>query len=433
MSEQPAELSSHAAASPTRLPPELLGRIFEHLIELCKQEWDQHRSPASTTHLLCETAIGPYTWTRVTHVCRYWRDVALCNPLLWTTIVLTSHSECVEAMISRSQQAPISVQSSSPCCHGQCAMPLRSLRLVLKEIHRIHDIDLSVKWWLFDDIQEALSKPAPMLHSFKLSTPSGSYDSGFVLPVVWDGYRGPPPPLEELTLCSYGFPWNNAAVFRGLKSLRVDRDVPRHRTVEEVLEALRFLPELRSLALKDIFYPCTGDTVALPAEPVPLPALEQIFLSGDVISCAALLHALTLPQSVRITFDYRYHRQPVHLASSLAVARKKFVRSTSSVPDGSPIRVLFEESRNSYTGCFWYSRNDGLSDDLADITVTIPRDTTHLRVLCRELRVEDAETVCLHDVGEEAEGEILSTMPRAPNCRCPMSCPASPVRSARSL
>jgi len=63
------------------LPPEILAHIFE-AVQIC---WNLTLRPFGK-----ETKRAN-EWLRVTHVCRYWRRVALSTPSLWTNIVLSQH------------------------------------------------------------------------------------------------------------------------------------------------------------------------------------------------------------------------------------------------------------------------------------------------------------------------------------------------------
>ncbi|EKM51280.1 uncharacterized protein PHACADRAFT_177934 [Phanerochaete carnosa HHB-10118-sp] len=318
-----ADETARRAATATSLPPELLSRIFEQHIQLCKESWGQktfsERLPPS-----CIPTVGPYSWIRATHVCRYWRDVALTNPLLWSDIVLTCNYECVETMLARSRRVPLYVQSYNSCCAGDaCPIPIRPLRLVLKHLPRIRSLTLYIKWWVYFDIVDTLRGPAPLLQQLTLSTPSGLYDTTYMQPAVLFPEHAP---LTELTLCSFGFPWTDPAPFRALRSLRVVKGTPARPEVGDVLGALRHLPALRTLALEDVFIPSAPGLPALPAPPdvVALPALATLVLAGDAVACGTLLSGLVLPRATRITLNYHRTQCPHDLALALTAARAKF-------------------------------------------------------------------------------------------------------------
>ena len=399
-----AEKATTTTALATSLPPELLSRIFAQHIQFCKAEWDQgaskERLPAS-----CWPEVGPYTWIRVTHVCRYWRDVALASPLLWSDIVLTCDQECLETMLTRSQQVALSVQSYTSSCSGEaCPAPIRSLRLVLMHLFRIRSLALYIKWWVYLDIIDALRGPAPLLQRLTLSTPSGLYDTAYMQPVVHPPQHAP---LEELTLCSFGFPWAHPVPFRALKSLRIVKGIPYRPEVDDVLDGLRLMPDLRSLALEDVFYPSASGLASLPAarSVVPLPKLQQLVLSGDCIACGTLLSSLELPSSTRITVNYHHTKRPEDLALALAAVKAKFTPEGKGAQERVEIEVTelrcrLEQYPTAYGWYFWQSPSDSRAEaaspfSTANLAVRIPHHPAHREVLLRELPVKMINQVAI--------------------------------------
>ena len=53
----------------------------------------------------------PYTWTRITHVSRSWRAVALGNPLLWTQVVIIERRVTTE-IIKRAAGQPLTITAA---------------------------------------------------------------------------------------------------------------------------------------------------------------------------------------------------------------------------------------------------------------------------------------------------------------------------------
>ena len=319
--------------SSLNLPPELLSRIFEYYIQSCRSVWDQG-PPNEQRPPYCIPVIGPYTWIRVTHVCRYWRDVALADALLWSHIVLIRSLDCIQAMLARSQQAPLIVQSYTSSCQGEYAAPLGTLRLALTQLHRIRTIELYIKWWVFEAIATALEKPAPLLESFKLSTPSGLNDVAFVPPVLWSSYNTVAPSLKNITLISYGFPWRNPIPFRSLKNLRIERGTTHCPSVEDVLRALHFMPDLVSLRLLNIFNSSARELKYPPALPniVSLNALKDLGLFGDCLSYGALLDNLHLPSMTTLVLALPPDHHTDHVTFILRAVYAKFPSNSSNRP-----------------------------------------------------------------------------------------------------
>lgn len=388
--------SDNTTPSPAAsLPPELLVRIFEAHIASCKAVWDTPAPydlarPAAS----CDTSIGPYTWLRVTHVCGYWRAVALASPLLWSHIALVRSAPCTEAMLARSQSAPLSVQTYAPRCGAEGVTPLRSLRLVLQQMHRIRALELFIKWWVFDDVAAALAGPAPMLERILLSSPSGLYDLGPVLPFLALS-RESPPPLKEVTLCTYGFPWANPAPFRTLKRLHVSKGpIPCYPSVEDVLHALSFMPALTSLHIEDIFAPSSSDRTALPLPPtVSLPRLTDLTLAGDCLASTALLSGLQLPAALTLTLDFTHRQSAAHLALALPAVYAQLTDGAHGTP-----AVLLTHDARAYTA---HVRVPGG----AALTLRTPLGPLHplLRALCGEGSGANAGRLCVHGLGERVE------------------------------
>src|SRR5258708_22303470 len=84
-----------------RLPIELKNRIFELLLP-SRDEWG----------VICGTAMTPmYSFLASISVCRGWRDIALSNPFLWSTMHMeigtSNTSSPIDDWILRSQTLPV--------------------------------------------------------------------------------------------------------------------------------------------------------------------------------------------------------------------------------------------------------------------------------------------------------------------------------------
>lgn len=87
-----------------RLPPELLGIVFEHLLE---------RNSRGTTNV----DYPDYQWPTIQSVCRHWRETAIHTPALWNEIrfpaftqeVRNTHSSLVSVSLEQSGAVPLNV------------------------------------------------------------------------------------------------------------------------------------------------------------------------------------------------------------------------------------------------------------------------------------------------------------------------------------
>ncbi|KAI0066277.1 hypothetical protein BV25DRAFT_1797228, partial [Artomyces pyxidatus] len=82
----------NAFAPITRLPDEMLARIFGALRDMWRPEG---------------RSLG---WILVTHTSRRWRDVALAYPSLWAEINNDVSFKWATEMLSRAKSAPLAIQ-----------------------------------------------------------------------------------------------------------------------------------------------------------------------------------------------------------------------------------------------------------------------------------------------------------------------------------
>ncbi|KAJ3550066.1 hypothetical protein NM688_g5115 [Phlebia brevispora] len=91
----------HSIATPiARLPSELLSAIFMIYARSVREEY-----------IYSWKDIQPYSWIRVSHVCRFWREVAISYSALWSWIVPASDASW-RAHVSSQTKLP-SITSSS--------------------------------------------------------------------------------------------------------------------------------------------------------------------------------------------------------------------------------------------------------------------------------------------------------------------------------
>lgn len=151
------------------LPNELLSEIFQQYADLSCESIHDSDSNA---------VLRPYTFIRVTHVCRHWREVALQTRALWSNIIITHSLLCVETMLSRSRPSAISIQASVGDMESpQGSLKFKALELAIQELERAKVIDLRLPKAWFSLIIEKLGGPAPLLESIALHDPNGCADN----------------------------------------------------------------------------------------------------------------------------------------------------------------------------------------------------------------------------------------------------------------
>lgn len=153
------------------LPNELLSDIFLHYSSICYES--MHNDTP-------DVALRPYTFIRVTHVCRHWRAVALQTCSLWSNIVVTSAYACVETMLNRSRPFRISIEATvTDIEYPQGSLKFKALEMALRELNRTRSLDLRLPRPWFTLISDFLGSPAPLLESITLRNSMNCGDSRF--------------------------------------------------------------------------------------------------------------------------------------------------------------------------------------------------------------------------------------------------------------
>lgn len=378
------------AAPVTRIPPEILVRIFQLLADSTLQRFD--KAPSLGGAAACGRETSPYSWIRISHVCQHWRDVSLASPLLWSTIVVTHHTECMQALLERSQQVPLDVRTPGGTgCYLARPVPIKSLRLVLTALQRTRTLELAINWWIYDDLTDLLQRPAPLLRKLRLTTPHGGYDGGWLCPVVSLNLHDEPAQIEELALSCYVFPWSEPYAFRTLRHLRVDNRGLSRPAIEEVAYALGRMPYLVTLTLHGVLNTGHSNTLArAKPEVIELPELEQVTLSGDSLSCSTLLKLLRLPASARMTLVYGSDRNLDALALSMPYVRQKI--SNGLRADSTCLSILHSQTSCNILFHHIPSHTDGFSSlsypelESPKLSLKIAPSPDHLEAVCRHLR-----------------------------------------------
>ncbi|KAI0062543.1 hypothetical protein BV25DRAFT_1885251 [Artomyces pyxidatus] len=262
-----------------RLPPEILAMIFSFLAD----EYPPRR--------FVSYGLSKLGWITVTHVCHHWRQVALDNPSLWGRDVC-SHTNCslVEERLARSKQSLLSIGSFYSADAVEW-MPL--MRTVFEEMHRIQDLSLTGEQeYLTNLLIEHFSKPAPFLHTLRVTT-SWGYIQTPLAPVVslpTNLFSGNAPRLRELVLVNCTTPWQ-PWIFTNLVHLEVTiaeyasrRGLP---TPEHLLSLLDVMTYLKFLKLVNV----------LPAE------------DGASLEESSMDHIITLPSTLH-TFHLAGEARP---------------------------------------------------------------------------------------------------------------------------
>lgn len=271
-----------------RLPPELLSAIFLAYATSVREDY---------THSWRE--VQPYLWVQVTHVCRYWRDVALDCAVLWSWVVPVSEA-CTQAMLSRSRQAPLTVNLNTQLSYRTRPLPNPH---VIDTIHQ--------QWARIGQAQIELPNPAltnlvaPLLRALDVRSWCSNEDVMDTTPLFHPSCT---PALRRISWFG-GLSRNSFFPLLGpnVEELRV---VPTFSaiTVETWVSVLENMPQLRVLSLDGAVHSepvrlLAFDPTAGPS--VGLHHLQRLTLSAtaSILGEACLLSRLTVPADADISLS----------------------------------------------------------------------------------------------------------------------------------
>ncbi|EJF62845.1 hypothetical protein DICSQDRAFT_160688 [Dichomitus squalens LYAD-421 SS1] len=286
-----------------KLPPEILSKVF--LIHLARLR-DEHLH-----NLLDPWRDGPtsryYKWILVTHVCRYWRDVAHNYAKLWTFVALqprTVPGVLHPDVLQRAGRLNLSIvyhQTRSPTREGK-AWRTPAVAQIRHLLPRIRDLYL-----VLDDTDctagelcGALKRPAENLRSLHIAFGSEApcqivAQNREIPPVLFDYQL---PMLHTLTISNGDFAWNNSLFRPSIRHLEIihrKRLEPAAVGIRMFLEMLTTLPLLETLITDSVPEYSPVDII------VDLPNLRLLDIRGAMRKTGALLSQLRFPSSTTIS------------------------------------------------------------------------------------------------------------------------------------
>ena len=244
----------------------------------------------------------PLCWIATTHVCRRWRNIALCVPSLWSTIDVPVDPEWTAELLRRSGKLPLYVRAwitdTSPESHKY------SLELVFGQLHRIRELLYGTAGPLQTSVAKLLAGNAPLLRTVDLrggfddpQLPNEPEGGVTMFPALLSADRTPQ--LESMSLSVF---LDNTALprpfTRNLKNftLSIPYDGFGKLDLPTVLNILGEMPLLETFHLerRGILEDLRLEEMAhLPI--IQLPHLYSIELTSSALECAALLNHLDPP------------------------------------------------------------------------------------------------------------------------------------------
>lgn len=271
-----------------QLPHEILAEILLVWVS----QWREHVSQED----LIFQGKGYHRWIAITHVCHLWREVALNFAQLWCDFAVTG-VESTDVMLTRSKHAPLVVQ----LYHSDALQ--EPIQHVIDHIHRIRRLIFNARE--LGPYPYVVGNSAPLLRSlfYDMRGAGNEITSGAATPFDHIDM----PALTVLDLQNSGVLWSSPLLKPTLTELvfeesRSRRFGPAHYNsrMPEVLRALKNMPMLTEVYLRDVLPLVRADDyLALPA-PFPVPRLSTLLVAAFSASAAYLLEHIILPQEAHI-------------------------------------------------------------------------------------------------------------------------------------
>lgn len=289
------------------LPPELLSLVFEYLVV------DSFNTKLRISY---ETAKTSWHWVVVTHVCRYWRQVALNHSCLWGYDPCTPYKGIV-AKIERAKNTPLYLRWADE--YGKDLKGDRQkqrardlVNAVLKTVFIQAD---RVKEVYLEDCSSDLPGTYEYRHLDTLELGPQNLRNSFCFRCAdsWPHTTSvllPPstllPSLKQLRITSRPFLWNHLIGLSNLISLEIEQ-CPEHfppPNAHQLLQALGSMPYLRSLCLiravhvDNSLLPSAQDASKINA--LHLPNLQKLSVYDTHPRCIWLLQHISLPKNINL-------------------------------------------------------------------------------------------------------------------------------------
>ncbi|KAH7916178.1 hypothetical protein BJ138DRAFT_692157 [Hygrophoropsis aurantiaca] len=336
----------------SQLPTELLVHILEiaHTeIESGEQEEgdetdatrdvNEHVQDADSPGIGASSAQRQFIEMDASHVCRYWRNVVLQSPVLWTIlrIDLRSKDHCpvhhdrppfyrVQAYARRSQSLPLEIHIQHDWDGPLSIRDFKDLLDILfLHINRwtllsFTSCDFDFRWEIFDRLSDPSLASASQLKSLRILEPNNVADDDHAS-LDWEDSPSTlvAPQLNLMELHSLPPSWWQPIAARSpLTLLSLDCTVGDNMSVSflVVADALRSCPALVHLSIRDVWYPFgaiwRGDSPPT-RDALTLPSLTTLTLTGLGVSAfdvSWFLHQLFAPNLTKLVLRRAYFTFP---------------------------------------------------------------------------------------------------------------------------
>ena len=222
-------------------------------------------------------------WIRTSHVCRYWREVTIEHPKLWTKISLDLGEIWVSEMLKRAKNSSLVFKSSF--IGG-------SADLITPHWPRIKAIILSSHVDSFPK-RQFFETPAPIMEHIDLSVEAHSHFRRLPMNL----FSGHAPLLRTAYFSRIAIPWSSP-VFHNLISLEVHHDYTVNHSISSsntFFDALSNMRSLETLTVWNSLPPCLISSSDQPQRTFALSRLSSLGLRGSWSRCMAFLEIVEFP------------------------------------------------------------------------------------------------------------------------------------------
>ncbi|TCD68967.1 hypothetical protein EIP91_009357 [Steccherinum ochraceum] len=305
------KIKRNSLAPINRFPPEILAEVFRY----CKD-------PLDSNIRLSKRPLS-FRWIGITHVCHYWREVALDTSDLWSTIDLNNMAdELREEFLARSKSAHLSIRANKTDTERGADVVLAALPL----FGRARSIDLELTHVLHRALSASPDLPPSFPHLKRLVLLDRSIDPNPDDPVPDFLGQCPAPSLEVLSVSGISVPWRSIPTT--LTELTVD-ETSNMPSASEFAGILGRLRHLQHLSLTDALASITP----LPKAPkitsrVVLRQLQTLSITDRAEEGLDFLRRIVFSPSVGLNLEFARPREQQEQWSSFS----RFDRLSSKIP-----------------------------------------------------------------------------------------------------
>ncbi|KAK7683071.1 hypothetical protein QCA50_013744 [Cerrena zonata] len=291
------------------------------------------------------------SWLRLAHVCRYWRNIVLTSPRIFSFVYLpTKYQEHLQACLYYSRQVPLTVEY-----HGQKKVHKRLYsQWLLLLPHLSHTRSLNLKVGLADTTDTALILPSsPTVTKLVLTDPFVREPStlGSVGKTIDRMFSALPNLLHfSSDLHTLGrSDWTERAFPTSLKVLTVEHPASKEPTpsLQHLISALQKLPSLRQLEFKHLY---SGDySSSSPASMSRIHPLEVLRLDGDCDPCTSILSCTDSTHRLYVQSSLLMYANPQAMDLFLDSLTGLFQRQSLSSEESYVLVLYAHRSNNAST------------------------------------------------------------------------------------